>query len=101
MSAGGVTKARIVTGARIATAVALALVAAAIVFVVMSLTGHVGSAAFIDSRPPPDLAERFYPPENWAWGELQPDGGSVQRYGVSAPSVVSKADVLILPDYGE
>ena len=56
---------------------------------------------FIDSRPPPDLAERFYPPENWAWGDIQPEHGSSQRYGVSAPSVVSRADVLILPDYGE
>jgi lysophospholipase len=95
MLAGGVTK------ARIATAIALALVVAAIVFVVMSLTGHVGSAAFIDSRPPPDLAERFYPPENWAWGELQHDGGTAQRYGVSAPAVAPRADILILPDYGE
>jgi lysophospholipase len=57
--------------------------------------------AFIDSRPPPDLAERFYPPENWAWGELQPEGGTVQRYGVSAPSIAPRADILILPDYGE
>jgi lysophospholipase len=95
MLAGGVTRARILT------AVALALVVAAVVFVVMGLTGHVGSDAFIDSRPPPDLAERFYPPENWAWGELQPEGGVAQRYGVSAPAVAPRADILILPDYGE
>jgi lysophospholipase len=32
---------------------------------------------------------------------VQPEGGPIQRYGVSAPSVGSKADVLIVPDYGE
>jgi lysophospholipase len=95
MAAGGVTSARIVV------AVVLALVAAAVIFVFVNLGGHDNSDAFADSRPPPDFAERFYPPENWAWGEIQPDGGKIQRYGVSAPSVVSRADVLILPDYGE
>jgi lysophospholipase len=58
-------------------------------------------AAFIDSRPPPDLAERFYPPENWAWGQFQVGNGPTQRYGVSAPAIASRGDVLILPDYGE
>ena len=93
--AGGVTRARIVT------AVVLALVVAALVFGLAGVAGRDSRDAFIDSRPPPDFAERFYPPENWAWGELQPDGGQIQRYGVSAPPVVSRADVLILPDYGE
>ena len=58
-------------------------------------------AAFIDSRPSPGLAERFYPPENWAWGQISVQGGPVQRYGVAAPQTVAKAQVLILPDYGE
>ncbi|HZZ86802.1 MAG TPA: alpha/beta fold hydrolase [Caulobacteraceae bacterium] len=58
-------------------------------------------AAFVDSRPPPDLAERFYPPENWAWGQFQVGDGPTQRYGVSAPATASDGDVLILPDYGE
>ncbi len=93
--AGGVTRARIVL------AVALALAVAAVIVGLVSLTGHQNRDAFADSRPPPDFAQRFYPPENWAWGEIQPDGGPVQRYGVSAPAVVSQADVLILPDYGE
>jgi lysophospholipase len=95
MAAGGVTRARIVA------TVVLALVVAAVVFGLASLSGHDNRDAFIDSRPPPDFAERFYPPENWAWGELLPNGGLTQRYGVSAPQVVSRADVLILPDYGE
>ena len=58
-------------------------------------------AAFVDTRPPPALPERFYPPEGWAWGLISVDGGPVQRYGVSAPGVVAKGQVLILPDYGE
>lgn len=95
MGAGGVTRARVVA------AIALALVVAAVIFALVGAAGHDSQGAFIDSRPPPDLAERFYPPENWAWGELQPAGGTAQRYGVSAPAVVSRADVLILPDYGE
>ncbi|HXQ14525.1 MAG TPA: alpha/beta hydrolase [Caulobacteraceae bacterium] len=82
-------------------AVVLALVVAAVIFVLVNLGGHDNRDAFADSRPPPDFAERFYPPENWAWGEIQPDGGQVQRYGVSGAAVVSRADILILPDYGE
>jgi lysophospholipase len=95
MAASGIQRTRLIG------AVVLALVAAAIVFAVIGAAGHDSRDVFADSRPPPDLAERFYPPENWAWGEIQPDGGSLQRYGVSAPSTVAKADVLILPDYGE
>ena len=56
---------------------------------------------FADSRPPPGLAERFYPPDNWAWGLIRVRGAPAQRYGVAAPSEVALADVLILPDYGE
>jgi lysophospholipase len=95
MAAGGVTRARVIA------AIVLALVTAALVFAIVNLGGHDARDAFVDSRPPPDFAERFYPPENWAWGELRAQGGQAQRYGVSAPSIVSRADVLILPDYGE
>ncbi len=95
MTVAGVQRTRLIV------AVVLAVVAAAVIFAVIGAAGHDNRDAFADSRPPPDLAERFYPPENWAWGELQPAGGSVQRYGVSAPAVYSRADVLILPDYGE
>jgi lysophospholipase len=95
MTAAGVQRTRLIG------AVVLALVAAAVIFALIGAAGHDNRDAFADSRPPPDLAERFYPPENWAWGEIQPPGGAVQRYSVSAPAVVSKGDVLILPDYGE
>jgi len=58
--------------------------------------------AFADSRRPPGLADRFLPPEGWAWGYLQlGDDGPVQRYGVSSPAIVPRGSVLILPDYGE
>ena len=56
---------------------------------------------FADSRPPAGLAERFYPPENWAWGLIQVGDAPAQRYGVAAPAVTPRADVLILPGYGE
>jgi lysophospholipase len=56
---------------------------------------------FLDSRPPPGLAARFYPPPNWAGGLVRAGAGPLQRYGVSAPEAVPRAQVLILPDYGE
>lgn len=95
MTVAGVQRTRLIV------AVVLTAVAAAVIVAVIGAAGHDNRDAFADSRPPPDLAERFYPPENWAWGELQAAGGTVQRYGVSAPAVYSRADVLILPDYGE
>ena len=66
----------------------------------LAACGQVELGAFVDSRAPPGLAERFYPPENWAWG-LIAMGGPAQRYGVAAPRLVSRAQVLIIPDYGE
>ncbi len=55
----------------------------------------------MESAPPPGLAERFQPPEAWAWGEIEVGNGPVQRYGVGAATGVAKAQLLILPDYGE
>ncbi len=56
---------------------------------------------FVDSRPPPGLAERFYPPMAWAWGLLQVADAPPQRYGVAVGEQGSRAQLLILPDYGE
>jgi len=56
---------------------------------------------FADSRSPPGLAERFYPPEGWAWGFVKVGDAPAQRYGVAAPAGVTRADILILTDYGE
>jgi lysophospholipase len=55
----------------------------------------------LDSRAPPELASRFYPPEGWAWGLVQADGEPVQRYGVASPPLVPRGEVVILPGEGE
>jgi len=71
---------------------------------VASLGGCSGGddpSPFADSRTPPGLAERFYPPEGWAWGYVQVGDGPVQRYGVAAGAGAPIARVLILPDYGQ
>ena len=59
------------------------------------------TAPFAESRTPPGLAERFYPPEGWAWGFVQLGEAPAQRYGVAAATGTARADILILPDYGE
>jgi len=58
-------------------------------------------APFTDSRIPPGLEHRFYPPEGWAWGLLKTKDIPAMRYGVSAPPSRPRADVVILPTYGE
>ena len=68
---------------------------------VTAACGQGDRAAFVESAPPPGLAERFHPPQAWAWGEIQVGDAPVQRYGVASASGVAKAQVLILPDYGE
>lgn len=63
--------------------------------------GHDDADVFVESQPPPGLAERFYPPEGWAWGLIQAGKSPVQRYGVVGAIGIPRAQVLILPDYGE
>ncbi len=58
-------------------------------------------APFAESRTPASLAERFYPPEGWAWGFVRVGAAPAQRYGVAAPASAAKAQILILPEYGE
>jgi lysophospholipase len=67
----------------------------------VALARHDDRSAFAGSQVPPDLAERFYPPPGWAWGLIQTGDGTVQRYGVAGPAGAPRAQVLILPDYGE
>lgn len=57
--------------------------------------------AFTDSRVPPSVAPRFYPPEGWAWGLVKVGSAPEQRYGVSGPPVAPKANVLILTGYDD
>ncbi|MBX3481418.1 MAG: alpha/beta hydrolase [Caulobacter sp.] len=60
-----------------------------------------GSAPFTDSRLPPSLSPRFFPPEGWAWGLVQAGDLPPQRYGVASPPTGVDAHLLILPGYGE
>lgn len=58
-------------------------------------------APFAESRLPPSLSARFYPPEGWAWGYVGIGDGPVQRYGVASTRRVPTAIVVIVPGYGE
>ena len=58
-------------------------------------------APFSDSRVPAGLSTGQYPPLGWAWGYVQTGNRPPQRYGVTSSSVVPRADVVILPGYGE
>jgi lysophospholipase len=60
-----------------------------------------GKPQFFDSRVPPSLSPRFFPPEGWAWGTVEPPGGPDIRYGVAAPTGVPKASVVIQANAGE
>ncbi len=58
-------------------------------------------APFTDSRIPPGVEHRFYPPTGWAWGLVKVGDAPPARYGVSAPPRRPRADVVILASYGE
>lgn len=58
-------------------------------------------APFAESRLPPSLSARFYPPEGWAWGYVGVGEGPLQRYGVASTHRVPTAIVVIVPGYGE
>ncbi|MCY1647734.1 alpha/beta hydrolase [Caulobacter sp. SL161] len=80
----------------------LAAVPAIALSLVVSACGDGASRApFAESRTPPALTARFYPPQGWAWGYIQSGDGPVQRYGVTAPPVSSRGTILILTGYGE
>jgi lysophospholipase len=79
-------------------AVALALVP---ILTVTACGDGAARAPFADSRTPPSLGSRFYPPRGWTWGFVRSGEGPVQRYGVSSPLGVPRATILILTGYGE
>ena len=56
---------------------------------------------FADSRIPPAMAERFFPPEGWTWGYIGVGESPLQRYGVASTQRVPTAIVIIVPGYGE
>jgi lysophospholipase len=81
------------------------MIRAALLAVMTLLLGACGREAaleaFAESRAPPSLSARFFPPEGWAWGYIKSGTQPMQRYGVAAPSRVPVATVVIVPGYGE
>ncbi len=74
----------------------------AVLMVLLAACGRKGDLApFAESRIPPALSARFFPPEGWAWGFIQTGAQPMQRYGVAAPARVPLAVIVIVPGYGE
>lgn len=74
----------------------------AVLMVLLAACGRQGDLEpFAESRIPPALSARFFPPEGWAWGFIQTGARPMQRYGVAAPARVPLAVVVIVPGYGE
>lgn len=48
-----------------------------------------------DSRIPPMLAPRYFAPDGWAWGSVAAPGLAPVRYGVTGPTMVPRAHVVI------
>jgi lysophospholipase len=80
---------------------AIAAITCAFALSLMACDRVASREALLDSRTPPQLSNRFFPPEGWAWGLIAPAGGPVQRYGVSAPPLVPRGEVVIVPGAGE
>ena len=66
-----------------------------VVFLALAACHREAKAPFFDTRTPPSIAPRFFPPEGWAWGTVQAPGAPAVRYGVAAPTGVPKASVVI------
>ena len=75
----------------------------AVLLGVLALAGchREAKTSYVDTRVPPSLGPRYFPPEGWAWGTVQAEGGSPVRYGVAAPTGVPKASVVIAASAGE
>ena len=72
-----------------------------VLILLLAACGRSGErAAFTDSRLPPGVAQRDWPPDGWTWGLIQVGDDPPQRYGVAAASDMTRAEVLILPGYG-
>ena len=56
---------------------------------------------FAASQVPPSLSVRFYPPEGWTWGFVQTGSNPAQRYGVGSGWRAPRANIVIVPGYGE
>ncbi len=71
--------------------------------ILSSLAGCGGqeAGAFLDSRTPPALGPRFWPPAGWAWGVLRVEGAPEVRYGVASPAGRPAGHVIFVSGYGE
>lgn len=74
------------------------LAIAGLLFVLTGCGGADDRAPFTDSRIPPSLGPRFWPPEGWAWGLIGVGEAPVQRYGVSSTAGSPRGNILILTD---
>lgn len=78
------------------------VVLAALLVLSLAACDRAGSTApFAESRTPPNLGPRFFPPDGWAWGYVQVGNAPPQRYGVASTPKVPRAVVVISPGYGE
>jgi lysophospholipase len=71
------------------------------VLIALSACGREDTHPLFDSRTPPALSPRFFPPEGWAWGQIAEPGAPMIRYGTVSPAAQPRAHVVILPAYGE
>jgi lysophospholipase len=69
--------------------------------IALSACGREAAHPLFDSRTPPALSPRFFPPEGWAWGQIAQPGAPLIRYGTVSPAAQPRAHVVILPAYGE
>ena len=77
------------------------LLALSIIVLALAGCGRDEREPFFDTRTPPQVGPRFWPPDGWAWGALQVKGAPPVRYGVAAATSVRRAHVIVLPGYGE
>lgn len=75
---------------------------AVLLFLLLAACNRQGATGpFAESRTPPDLGPRFFAPEGWTWGYVQIGDKPPQRYGVGSTWRAPRANIVILPGYGE
>lgn len=75
---------------------------AALLFLMLAACGREGATGpFADSRSPSDIGPRFLAPDAWTWGYVQVGDNPPQRYGVGSTWRAPRANVVVLPGYGE
>lgn len=78
------------------------LVLLSLVALALAACGRDAGRAFLDTRTPPSLGPRFWPPDGWAWGTIEVQGAPEIRYGVAGPGPSPSGDaIIIVSGYGE